>query len=97
MSKQYKKSQNNKAQSGTLRPSKSLGQNFLVDENVISEIVYGSDITEDSLVIEIGPGTGVLTCPMAEQAGRLIAMNGVDAIVMTATIGERSKEDRELI
>ena len=65
MSKQYKKSQNNKAQSGTLRPSKSLGQNFLVDENVISEIVYGSDITEDSLVIEIGPGTGVLTCRCA--------------------------------
>lgn len=74
MNKQYKKSQNNRAQSGTLRPSKSLGQNFLVDENVISEIVYGSDITEDSLVIEIGPGTGVLTCPMAEQAGRLVAI-----------------------
>lgn len=74
MNKQYRKSQNNKAGSGTLRPSKSLGQNFLIDEELISQIVEGSDITSESLVIEIGPGTGVLTCPMAERAGRVIAV-----------------------
>lgn len=75
MNKQYKKSQKtNRGQSGTLRPSKSLGQNFLIDENIISEIIEGSDITEESLVIEIGPGTGALTCPLAEQAGWVIAI-----------------------
>jgi len=57
-----------------LKPSKSLGQNFLIDEEVIAAIVEGSDIDENCLVIEIGPGTGVLTCPMAEQAGRLVAV-----------------------
>ena len=82
MSKQYKKSKNtNNAQSGTLRPSKSLGQNFLIDEDVIYEIVEGSDISEDSLVIEIGPGTGVLTCPMAERAGRVVAVELDDRMI----------------
>lgn len=57
-----------------MRPSKSLGQNFLIDEDVIAAIVEGSDVTEDCLVIEIGPGTGVLTCPLAEQAGRVVAV-----------------------
>ncbi len=57
-----------------VRPSKSLGQNFLVDEDVIEAIVEGSSITEDTLVIEIGPGTGALTLPMAERAGWLVAV-----------------------
>ena len=75
MSRQSKKSQNKAAgPSGTIRPSKSLGQNFLIDEEVIAAIVDGSDVDEQTLVIEIGPGTGVLTCPLAEQAGRVVAV-----------------------
>lgn len=81
MSKQYKKSKENRGQAGTLRPSKSLGQNFLIDEDVIYAIIGGSDITEESLVIEIGPGTGVLTCPMAEQAGRVVAVELDDRMI----------------
>ena len=57
-----------------LRPSKSLGQNFLVDEGVIEAIVDGSGVSSDTLVIEIGPGTGALTLPLAERAGHLIAV-----------------------
>lgn len=57
-----------------VRPSKSLGQNFLIDEDVIDAIVEGSGVTEDTLVIEIGPGTGALTVPLAERAGRLVAV-----------------------
>lgn len=57
-----------------MRPSKSLGQNFLVDEEVIEAIVEGSGVGEDTLVIEIGPGTGALTVPLAERAGRVIAV-----------------------
>ncbi len=59
---------------GSLRPAKSLGQNFLIDEEVIDAIVEGSCVTRDSLVIEIGPGMGALTLPLAERAGRLIAV-----------------------
>lgn len=76
MSKKLKKLNNKKKSNvaGTLAPSKGLGQNFLVDEEVIEQIVLGSEIDGHSLVIEIGPGTGVLTCPMAETAGKVIAV-----------------------
>jgi len=40
---------------------KSLGQNFLHDENIINKIVKSSDIDKDTLVIEIGPGAGALS------------------------------------
>lgn len=57
-----------------IRPVKSLGQNFLIDEGIISEIVEGSGISKDTLVIEIGPGTGALTLPLAERAGHVTAV-----------------------
>lgn len=82
MSKQSKKFNNTgKRPSGTIRPSKSLGQNFLIDEDVIAAIIDGSDVSSDSLVIEIGPGTGVLTCPLAEQAGRVVAIELDDRMI----------------
>jgi 16S rRNA A1518/A1519 N6-dimethyltransferase RsmA/KsgA/DIM1 with predicted DNA glycosylase/AP lyase activity len=40
---------------------KSLGQNFLHDENIIDKIVKSADIDKDTLVIEIGPGAGALS------------------------------------
>jgi 16S rRNA (adenine1518-N6/adenine1519-N6)-dimethyltransferase len=54
--------------------SKSLGQNFLIDKDVIDGIVSGAGICSDDLVIEIGPGIGVLTAAAAEKAGRVIAV-----------------------
>ena len=44
-----------------VRPSKSLGQNFIKDRNVLERIVEGAGIGADDMVIEIGPGLGVLT------------------------------------
>ena len=58
-----------------VRPHKSLGQNFLIDEEVISTIIEESGVTEETLVLEIGPGTGALTLPLAERAGRVIAVD----------------------
>ena len=58
-----------------VRPDKRLGQNFLIDEEVIARIIEASGVTEDSLVLEIGPGTGALTLPLAERAGRVIAVD----------------------
>ena len=43
-----------------VRPHKSLGQNFLIDEEVIAAIIGASGVTKDTLVLEIGPGTGAL-------------------------------------
>ncbi|MBQ6623400.1 MAG: 16S rRNA (adenine(1518)-N(6)/adenine(1519)-N(6))-dimethyltransferase RsmA [Mogibacterium sp.] len=59
---------------GGIRPAKGLGQNFLIDEGVIEEIAEGSGAAEDALVIEIGPGAGALTIPLAERSGYLAAI-----------------------
>ena len=54
--------------------SKSLGQNFITDKSVIDRIVEGSGAGEDDLIIEIGPGIGVLTAEAAETAARVVAI-----------------------
>ena len=54
--------------------SKSLGQNFITDRNVIEKIIEGAQIGPDDMVIEIGPGIGVLTAAAAEQAARVVAI-----------------------
>ena len=54
--------------------SKSLGQNFLTDKNVIDKIIGAMNLTPQDLVIEIGPGLGVLTAEAAPQAGKVIAI-----------------------
>lgn len=56
------------------RFSKSLGQNFLTDKNVIDHIIEDSLIEENDLVIEIGPGIGTLTAEAAQAAAKVIAI-----------------------
>lgn len=51
---------------------KSLGQNFLHDPNIIKEIVTSCRLSEDDIVLEIGPGRGALTQHIAPKVGRLI-------------------------
>lgn len=52
---------------------KSLGQNFLNDDNIINKIVSSLPIDKNTLVIEIGPGSGVLTSKLAYVAGNVLA------------------------
>lgn len=54
--------------------SKSLGQNFLTDKNIIDRIVESAEIGPEDLVIEIGPGIGVITREAAEYAKKVIAV-----------------------
>ena len=54
--------------------NKSLGQNFLVDEEVVNGIVEKSGVSRDDLVIEIGPGLGTLTSRLLEKAGFVVAI-----------------------
>ena len=44
-----------------VKPKKSLGQNFLVDKNIINIITEAGNINKNDIVLEIGPGTGNLT------------------------------------
>lgn len=55
-----------------VRPSKSLGQNFLTDENVARWIVDQLELTPQDCVVEVGPGTGALTEHVAPRCRKLI-------------------------
>ncbi len=57
-----------------LLPKKSFGQNFLIDEKVLTDIIEASGITSEDTVVEIGPGLGVLTFELARRAKRVIAI-----------------------
>ena len=57
-----------------IQANKSLGQNFLVDGNVIDEIIRSSNIDKQDLIIEIGPGLGVLTNRLLQEANNVIAV-----------------------
>ncbi len=57
-----------------LRPKKSWGQNFLVDPRVLDRIVAGLAPTAEDVVVEIGAGLGALTVPLAQAAGKVIAV-----------------------
>lgn len=54
--------------------SKTLGQNFLIDKNVLNKIVSASNLNENSCVLEIGPGAGTLTRRLAETGARCTAV-----------------------
>ncbi|ACD51723.1 16S rRNA (adenine(1518)-N(6)/adenine(1519)-N(6))-dimethyltransferase RsmA [Clostridium botulinum] len=53
------------------RFSKSLGQNFLLDESVLNDIVCGAEVNENDFIIEIGPGVGTLTAKLLQKAKRV--------------------------
>jgi 16S rRNA (adenine1518-N6/adenine1519-N6)-dimethyltransferase len=57
-----------------IKPSKKLGQSFLLDGNIIRKIAAAADISADNIVIEIGAGIGVLTEDLARIAGKVIAV-----------------------
>lgn len=67
--------------------SKSLGQNFLTDHSVLTDIVNGADVNEEDLVIEIGPGVGTLTAQILKRAKRVVAIE-LDNDLIPILMGE---------
>ena len=57
-----------------IEPKKSLGQNFLFDEGLLARIVAAAEVTPDDEVLEVGPGLGALTRPLAAAARRVVAV-----------------------
>ena len=54
--------------------NKNYGQNFLIDDNIVSEIIEKAKVCKDDLIIEIGPGLGNLTLPLLENAGKVVCI-----------------------
>jgi 16S rRNA (adenine1518-N6/adenine1519-N6)-dimethyltransferase len=77
--------------SSSRRPLKALGQNFLVDNNIIDKIIRSADIKPEDCVLEIGPGRGALTEYLARKAGRLVLIEYDHALA--AALKERYAAD----
>lgn len=57
-----------------IKANKNLGQNFLIDDSAIQDIVNGAQIEKEDLVIEIGPGLGSMTALLVEKAKKVICI-----------------------
>lgn len=57
-----------------IHPKKSLGQNFLIDDNIVKKIADSADIDSSSWVLEVGGGHGALSLALAQRCGRLVVV-----------------------
>lgn len=64
-----------------LSAKKSLGQNFIIDTNILEKIVSAAKINEKTTVIEVGPGIGALTEQIAKHAGKVFAFEIDDRLL----------------
>ncbi len=64
-----------------MRPKKSLGQNFLTSQSVVDKIVETANLDSKDVVLEVGPGKGVLTQALLEKVGKVVAVEKDDALI----------------
>jgi 16S rRNA (adenine1518-N6/adenine1519-N6)-dimethyltransferase len=79
-----------------LRPTKTLGQNFVIDANTVRRIVAAAAVTADDVVVEVGPGLGSLTLALLPEVARVVAVE-IDPVLagaLPATVAERLPECR---
>ncbi len=79
-----------------LRPTKKLGQNFVIDAGTVRRIVRVAEVTADDVVIEVGPGLGSLTLALLPEARHVVAVE-IDPVLagqLPLTVAERGLSDR---
>jgi 16S rRNA (adenine1518-N6/adenine1519-N6)-dimethyltransferase len=77
-----------------LRPTKTLGQNFVIDANTVRRIVRDADVDAGDVVLEVGPGLGSLTLGLLPAASRVLAVE-VDEVLarrLPVTVAERAPD-----
>ncbi|MGW5157224.1 16S rRNA (adenine(1518)-N(6)/adenine(1519)-N(6))-dimethyltransferase RsmA [Nonomuraea wenchangensis] len=78
-----------------LRPTKKLGQNFVIDAGTVRRIVRVAELSADDVVIEVGPGLGSLTLALLPSAAHVVAVE-IDPVLATqlpVTVAERGLAD----
>ncbi|WP_030165503.1 16S rRNA (adenine(1518)-N(6)/adenine(1519)-N(6))-dimethyltransferase RsmA [Spirillospora albida] len=77
-----------------VRPTKALGQNFVIDANTVRRIVRSAGLAPDDVVIEVGPGLGSLTLALLPEARRVVAVeiDPVLAAELPATAAAREPD-----
>jgi 16S rRNA (adenine1518-N6/adenine1519-N6)-dimethyltransferase len=74
-----------------LRPTKALGQNFVIDPNTVGRLVRTAGLNADDIVVEVGPGLGSLTLGLLPEVARVVAIE-IDPMLaaeLPRTVGKR--------
>jgi 16S rRNA (adenine1518-N6/adenine1519-N6)-dimethyltransferase len=71
-----------------LKATKGLGQHFLVDQETLEAMLTAGQLTPEDTILEVGPGLGVMTLPLTQRAGRVVA---VEADAALARLLERDR------
>ena len=75
-----------------IKPSRSKGQNFLINEKIYDEIVEAAEINSEDTVLEVGPGLGFLTAKLAKVAKQVVAVELDDKLANFLQIGLDSND-----
>ena len=79
------------------RARKSLGQHFLVDRRVLGRILDAAELSPDDLVVEIGPGKGVLTRALASRVKRVVAVELDPELAKSLATAFRDRPEVEVV
>jgi len=74
-----------------IKPARSRGQNFLIEEKIYNDIVAAADLQPDDIVLEVGPGLGFLTVKLAVRAKKVIAVELDDKLAAALKTGLAAK------
>lgn len=64
-----------------IRPNREKGQNFLIDSEVLTEVIKAADLKKDDTILEIGPGFGTLTVELAKRVKKVVAVEADEQLV----------------
>src|SRR5690348_12764468 len=76
-----------------IKPKNKLGQNFLIDLNLLDLLLRSSELTREDLALEVGSGTGSLTVRLLKQSGAVVSVE-VDPAFAALTDEEINERDR---
>lgn len=75
-----------------IKPNRSKGQNFLINEDVYDKIIESADLNENDIVLEVGPGLGFLTAELSQKVKRVIAVELDDKLAEILQTGLKSQK-----
>ena len=79
------------------RFSRSLGQNFLIDENILNKIVEAAELKKDDVVLEVGPGLGTMTRKLASRAAKVVGVEIDKSLIPILTYTLKTCNNVEII
>jgi 16S rRNA (adenine1518-N6/adenine1519-N6)-dimethyltransferase len=82
-----------------IRPARSKGQNFLINEGIYQAIINAAQIKKEDTILEVGPGLGFLTAELSKKAARIIAVELDDKLagILTIAIDSQDVKNVEII